>query len=131
VPVITAFYAALTALVGVVLSALVIRQRVGKRISIGDGGDPSLSRAARVFGNFAEYAALVIVLLALAEMLGTPRTWLHIYGGVFVVGRIAHAVGLSHTLRPNIGRLAGVTATLAVLIGLALSLLAKTLPRLG
>ena len=130
-PVVSAFYAALTALVCVVLSALVIRQRIGKRISIGDGGDPDLSRAARVFGNFAEYAALVVVLLALAEMLGTPRTWLHIYGTVFVVGRIAHAVGLSYTLRPNLGRLTGVSATLAVLIGLALTLLASTLPRLG
>src|SRR5690242_7613634 len=107
-PVISAFYAALTALVCVVLSGRVIRQRRGKRISLGDGGDPDMSRAVRVFGNFAEYAALVIVLLALAEMVGTPRIWLHIFGAAFVLGRIAHAIGLSATRQPHIGRVGGV-----------------------
>jgi uncharacterized membrane protein YecN with MAPEG domain len=130
-PVVTAFYAALTAIVCVVLSARVIRQRVGKRISIGDGGDPAMSRAARVFGNFSEYAALVMVLLALAEILGTPRMMLHIYGAAFVLGRIAHAIGLTYTLAPNIGRMAGMVTTLGVLISLAVSLLAITLPKLG
>jgi uncharacterized protein len=130
-PVVAAFYAALTAVLAFVLSSLVIRQRIGRRISIGDGGNTSMARAARVFGNFSEYAALVIVLLALAEMLGTPRIWLHIFGTAFVLGRISHAVGLSLTLAPNIGRLAGMIATLSVLIGLAISLLAATLPKLG
>ena len=130
-PVISAFYAALTALVCVVLASRVIRERFRKRISIGDGGDLDMSRATRVFGNFAEYAALVIVLLALAEMMGTPRIWLHIFGTVFVLGRIAHAIGLSRTLRPNLSRQAGTTATFAVLVGLAISLLVAALPKLG
>ena len=59
-PFVTAFYAALTGLLCVVLSVLVVRQRMTTRISIGDGGNPGLSRMARVFGNFAEYAALVL-----------------------------------------------------------------------
>ena len=130
-PVVTAFYAAFTALLAVVLSSLVIRQRIGRRISIGDGGDKGMARVARVFGNFSEYAALVIVLLALAEMLGIPRLWLHVFGAAFVLGRISHAIGLSLTLAPNIGRLSGMIATLSVLIGLAISLLAATPPKLG
>jgi len=130
-PVVSAFYAALTALLCVALSSLVISQRFGKAISLGDGGDPTMSRAMRVFGNFAEYAALVIVLLALAEILGVSRTWLHIYGAAFVLGRIAHAVGLYRTPKPNIFRASGVTLTLAALIGLAIALLLATLPKVS
>ncbi len=113
------------------LASLVIRLRIGRRVSLGDGGDPLLKRATRVFGNFAEYAPLVIVLLALAEMLGTSRTWLHFYGAAFLAARLVHAVGLYRTTSPNVLRQAGVTVTFAVLIGLAVTLLAITLSKLG
>ena len=93
-------------------------------------GLEDLARAARVFGNFAEYAALVIVLMALAEILGASRTMLHVYGAAFVLGRIAHAVGLSSALGPSIGRQLVMVATLGVLIALAVSLLAAALPKL-
>ena len=69
-PFVAAFHAALTGLLCALLSVLVIRQRLRSRVSIGDGGDASLGRMARVFGNFAEYAALVLVLLALVEICG-------------------------------------------------------------
>jgi uncharacterized membrane protein YecN with MAPEG domain len=129
-PVITAFYAALTALLCVVLADLVIRQRALRRVNIGDGGDPALTRAVRVFGNFTEYAALAIVLLALAELLGVSKTWLHVYGAVFVVGRVAHAVGLSLTPNASPGRFIGIAATHLVLVGLAISLLMAVWPKL-
>ena len=84
-PFVTAFYAALTGLLCVVLSLLVVRQRMRTRISIGDGGDAGLNRMARVFGNFAEYAALVLVLLALLEICGGPRWLVHALGACFIV----------------------------------------------
>ena len=90
-PVVAAFYAALLALLSFVLSMQVVRQRREKHIGLGSGGDATLERKSRVFGNFAEYAPLFVVLLALAELLGLPRPWLHLYGIVFVAGRIAHA----------------------------------------
>ena len=130
-PVITAFYAALAGLMCAALSLMVIRLRGVTRTSIGGGDDPRMARMARVFGNFAEYAALILVLLMLAEMLGMSRTWLHIYGAAFVVGRIAHAIGLYRTPKPNIFRASGVTLTLADLVGLAISLLLATLPKIG
>lgn len=113
-PFVTAFYAALTGLLCVVLSLLVVRQRMATRISIGDGGDAGLSRMARVFGNFAEYAALV--LLALLEICGGSRWLVHALGACFVVGRIAHAYGLSSTLDINAGRSAGITLTLLTIL---------------
>jgi len=130
-PVVSAFYAALTGLVCVVLSVMVIRLRGVTRTSIGVGDDPRMSRMTRVFGNFAEYAALVLVLLMLAEMMGVSRTWLHIYGVAFILGRIAHAIGLSRTLRVNVGRTAGMVLTLGTIIALAISLLAVSWPKLG
>jgi uncharacterized membrane protein YecN with MAPEG domain len=130
-PVVSAFYAALTGLVCVVLSIMVIRLRGVTRTSIGGGDDPRMSRMTRVFGNFAEYAALVLVLLMLAEMLGVSRTWLHIYGVAFILGRIAHAIGLSHTLKVNVGRTAGMVLTLGTIIGLSISLLAIAWPKIG
>jgi len=90
-----------------------------------------MSHMTRVFGNFAEYAALVLVLLALAEMLGVSRTWLHIYGAAFLLGRIAHAIGLSRTLKVNIGRTAGMVLTLGTIIALSISLLAIAWPKIG
>jgi hypothetical protein len=130
-PVVSAFYAALTGLVCVVLSIMVIRLRGVTRTSIGGGDDPRMSRMTRVFGNFAEYAALVLVLLMLAEMLGVSRTWLHIYGVAFILGRIAHALGLSRTLKVNVGRTAGMVLTLGTIIGLSISLLAIAWPKIG
>lgn len=129
-PVITAFYAALAGLLCVVLADLVIRQRALKRVNIGDGGNPAMTQAIRVFGNFTEYAALVIVLLALAELLGVSKMWLHIYGAAFIVGRIAHAIGLSLTPNASPGRFVGIAATHIVLIGLAISLLTVVWPKL-
>lgn len=130
-PVVSSFYAALIGILGVVLAVLVIRLRVSTKISIGDGGDKALSRMTRVFGNFIEYAPLVVVMLALAETMGTGRLTLHVFGVAFIVGRIAHAFGLYRTLGVNPGRTIGVVLTLGTILGLAITLLMIAVPKLG
>ena len=55
---ITGSYAAALTLLFVVLSARVIVHRRGKKVSLGDGGDPVLVQKIRAQGNFAEYAPL-------------------------------------------------------------------------
>ena len=122
-PFVAAFYAALTGLLCVVLASLVIRQRMQTRISIGDGGDDRLGRMARVFGNFAEYAALVLVLLALIEICGGPRWLVHVLGAGFIIGRLAHAYGLASTLAVNPGRSAGIALTLLTILVASVTLL--------
>jgi uncharacterized membrane protein YecN with MAPEG domain len=122
-PFVTAFYAALAGLLCVILSVLVIRQRMRRRISIGDGGDPELGRMTRVFGNFAEYAALVLVLLALLEICHGPRWLVHALGGCFIVGRVAHAYGLAGATGINAGRSAGIVLTLLVILAASIALL--------
>ena len=130
-PVVSSFYAALIGILCVVLSVLVIRLRVSTKISIGDGGDKVLSRMTRVFGNFIEYAPLVVVMLALAETMGTGRLTLHVFGVAFIVGRIAHAFGLYRTLGVNPGRTIGVVLTLGTILGRAITLLMIAIPKLS
>ena len=123
-PFVTAFYAALTGLLCVLLASMVIRQRFRSRVSLGDGGDAAMSRMSRVFGNFAEYAALVLVLLALLEICGGPRWLVHALGACFIAGRLAHAYGLASSLEVNPGRSAGVVLTLLTILVASGTLLA-------
>ena len=122
-PFVTAFYAALIGFLCVILSLLVIGQRVRKGISIGDGGDTVLARLTRVFGNFAEYAALALLLFALVEICGGSRWLVHALGITFVIGRLAHAYGLAGTLGANAGRTIGMVLTIMSLIVASLTLL--------
>lgn len=122
-PFVTAFYAALIGLLCVVLSLRVSLQRRSKRVSLGDGGDAELGRIARAFGNFAEYAALVLILLALLEICGGARVLVHALGICFIVGRLAHAFGLSGSTGANPGRAAGAILTLLVILVTSVALL--------
>jgi uncharacterized protein len=92
---ITPLYAALLALLYVYLSIRVISMRRGERISLGDGGSEEMQRRIRAHGNFAEYVPMVLILMALAELQNRPALGLHLIGGCLLVGRIAHAAGVS------------------------------------
>jgi hypothetical protein len=122
-PFVTAFYAALAGILCVILSAMVIRQRMRRRISLGDGGDAEMGRMTRVFGNFVEYAALVLVLLALLEICHGSRTLVHVLGIAFIASRLAHAFGLAKTTDVNAGRAAGIVITLLVILVASIALL--------
>ena len=128
--VVSSFYAALAGIMCVVLGILVIRQRRGARVAFGDGGHPVLSRATRIFGNFIEYAPLAMLLLALVEATGGRPVLVHILGAAFILGRLAHAIGLSQASGVNVGRSIGVVLTYLSILGSAITLLIHTVPRL-
>ena len=120
---ITALYAGLAALLLVALSAYVIRLRWRYLVGLGDGGQPVLARAIRVHGNFIEYVPLGLILLFLIERAGYAPGVVHGLGLALVVGRAAHAWGLSRDDGPSIGRALGVFLTFSMLLvgaGLAL-----------
>jgi uncharacterized membrane protein YecN with MAPEG domain len=48
----------------------------------------------RQHGNCAEWSGFVLILMILAEGMGTPALWLHATGLLLLVGRIAHPFGL-------------------------------------
>lgn len=104
---ITALYAGLLGLVSLWLSfgAGSLRGKTG--ISIGDGGNPELLLAMRKHANFVEYAPLFLILLALLEVNDVPAMALHAMGGLFVVARLCHGVGLKADTVAGMGRLIG------------------------
>ncbi len=121
------FYAGLLALVFVVLSVQVIRQRRGAKVAIGPGGNPSLERAMRVHANFAEYVPFAVVLLALMELQRAPAFLLHALGLVLLAGRLAHAYGVSQPNENFRFRVTGMMATFATLVIAALYLIYRSL----
>ncbi len=122
-PHVTALVAALGAALYLVLSARVILRRRGRRVSLGDGGDPVLLRRVRVHANCAEYLPLGLVLLGLAETLGTPAAAVAVLGAGLLAGRVLHALGVDRVPQSLALRTAGMVLTLAA-IGIAAVLLA-------
>ena len=112
---ITALYASLLVPLFLLLASRVIRARRGARVAVGDGGDAVLMRRMRVHANFAEYVPFALLLLALAESLGTNVLVLHGLGIVLLAGRIAHAFGMSQPAEMFAFRVAGVVTTLGMM----------------
>ena len=94
VPNVAALYGALAALLHTALAINVTRLRGQEQKSVGEEGSPSLTRAIRAHGNNAEYTALAVGLLLLAELCGGGSLPLHLLGGGFVAGRLMHAHGM-------------------------------------
>lgn len=122
-PAITALYGGLLGLLFLVLCWQVVVHRRKGKVGLGTGGNPDLERAIRVHGNFAEYVPLFLVLLLLAELGGAAAWLLHVLGGAFVLGRLAHAWGLSKSGGVSPGRFYGTLVTwIAILVAALLNL---------
>jgi uncharacterized membrane protein YecN with MAPEG domain len=109
-------YAALLALIFVLLSVRTLRLRKQLRIGIGDGGNPQLLRAMRVHSNFAEYVPLSLVLLLLVEGQGAPMLLVHGLCLGLSFGRASHAFGVSQPKEDFRFRVFGMVMTFAVLV---------------
>lgn len=108
--------AAACALLNLWLAIRVGQVRRSERVSIGDGGNMRVVARMRAHANFAEFAPIVLVLLALVELGRGTSAHLWIYGVAFVLARIAHGLGMD-TWKP--GRGIGIGVTMLVLILLA------------
>lgn len=120
---ITGIYAALCALL---LLALALRVSLGRRkgkVGLGDGGQPDLSRRIRAHANAVEYVPMALLLLLILELNQTQPLWLHVFGIVLIVGRIAHAVGISQNAGVGLGRAVGTLLTWAVMLVMSVLLL--------
>lgn len=118
-PIITAATAICLAILQVILMLRTGFARGSMRIGLGDGGNEALLRRIRAHGNLAENAALVLVLLLLAEVLGASRQMLGAVATAFVLFRLGHAVAITQTSGPHPLRLLGALGTAATVIGLA------------
>jgi uncharacterized protein len=111
-PEITGLYAAPLAVLMVALCAHVIMLRAKTKISIMDGGNVQLAERMRRHSNFTENVPMVLLLMAIAELLGAPGAWLHGVGVILLVGRIVHIFGIRHDDAAAAPRIAGASATL-------------------
>lgn len=110
--------AAACAAINIWLALRVSQRRIRGKVMIGDGGAGPLQAAVRAHANFIEYAPFVLILLAGIELAGGSGTWLWVAGAVFVLGRVAHALGMDRAA-PNPLRAGGIVATWLVLAVLA------------
>lgn len=115
------FYAALNALILLVLSMRVVQARFRTQTATGDGGKPEMAAPLRAHANNAEYVPTALLLLwALASPLGRSIWLIHGIGVTFTIGRLLHAVGLSHSTGPSSLRFAGMVLTwIAYVVGIA------------
>ena len=128
-PILTAAYAAIFALLLVALSIRVIQLRYITAVPLGDGGNKRLERAVRGQGNFAEYVPLALIAILCLELLGQPTWLIHGAAMALLAGRIAH--GICFALCESAPRLrqAGMILTFAALIIGALGNLAAVYSR--
>ena len=108
------------------LAILTVRQRLRLKAAFGDGEDPALIAASRSHGNLAEHAPIVLIMLGLLEYGEANATLLIVVASAFVLGRIAHAVGLHTPSEPGkspIPRQIGVVLTWLTIAILAVLLL--------
>lgn len=119
-PVITALYGALNGILNIVLAASVSRARRTHGVSLGEGKaeQKALFVAIRAHGNNAEFVPLAIVMLLLAELCGGDPVALHVMGGLLLLGRIAHPIGLPRRA-PNPFRFGGTALTWGVVVAAA------------
>ncbi|HJU25638.1 MAG TPA: MAPEG family protein [Rhodanobacteraceae bacterium] len=117
---ITGLYAALGALLIVLLAARVVWLRNTQKVGIGTGGNERLARAIRAHANAIEYLPIALLLLLILEMDQTQPWLLHLFGIVLIIGRVLHAIGLSNSPGFSFGRAAGITLTLLVILVMAL-----------
>lgn len=115
---VTLCLAAACALVNIWLGMRIGKIRHGEGISVGDGGNEALIRRMRAQANFIEQAPFTLTLVAAVELAGKSGMWVAIGAALFVIGRIAHGIGMDGNFRA--GRPIGMLTAMLFQIVLAL-----------
>ena len=113
---ITALYAGLLGILYLVLAFRVVAVRRVTAIGLGDGGNALLLSRIRIHGHAAEYIPFALVLMLILELNGGSSAWLHGLGIALVIGRLAHAQGLTQGAGTSAGRLVGNLLTWGVIL---------------
>lgn len=122
---ITPYYAAVLALLFIILSVRTIKSRREHKVAIGDGGEKSILRASRVHANFSEYVPLTLLLIAMLEIQSYSDWIIHGLCIALLAARIAHAYGVSQTNENFKFRIFGTATTINIIAICAFLLLAK------
>lgn len=125
---ITPFFAALFALIYILLSLNVARIRVTNKISIGDGENKELARAARAHANFSEYVPFALILFYFIEIMSFSGQMVFILASVLLVSRILHVIGMLSPSRWLVLRSLGALTTFIVILVACVLLLMNYIP---
>jgi hypothetical protein len=128
---ITPYYAAILALLFIVLSVRTIKTRREHKIAIGDGGEKSILRASRVHANFSEYVPFTLLLIGMVELLSYSPLIVHALGIILVFARLSHAYGVSQTNENFKFRIFGTATTINIIGVCAFLILIKPFFTLG
>jgi hypothetical protein len=113
------FYAAINALVMLILGVLVVRARVKTQTDIGDGGKPEMAGPLRAHGNNSEWTPVALLMIWALCPLGGSIWLIHGVGIPLTLGRIAHGIGLSQNTGPSPLRFIGILLTwIAYIVGI-------------
>lgn len=110
--------AAAAALINIWLAIRCGRVRGKESISIGTGGSDLMERRMRAQLNFVENTPWVLALVALLELAGKGGQWLAVVAAIYMLGRIAHALGMDPDGFAK-GRMIGTLITMLTQLGLA------------
>lgn len=113
---ITIFYASLLAVFFVFLSFRTIRLRRTLKIGVGDAGNAKMLRGMRVHSNFSEYVPLALLLMFFVEAKLAAPFFVHGLGILLLLGRSAHAFGVSQEQENFKFRVFGMLSTFAVIL---------------
>jgi len=102
------------------LSVRVIRARQMQGVSLGLGNGGTLERRVRVHANFSEYVPFTLLLLLMAELRSGTAILLHLFCISLLIGRAAHAWGVSQSPENGRFRVVGMASTFIAMVGAAL-----------
>ena len=111
--------AAAAAIINIWLGIRCGQIRTKDSISIGHGGSEMLERRMRAQLNFAENTPWVLALIAALELAGKGGQWLPYVAGIYMLGRVAHGLGMDGTNLAK-GRMIGTITTMLTQLGLAI-----------
>ena len=116
---ITLCAAAAAGLINIWLAIRCGQVRTAEKISVGDGGNQKLIARMRAHANFVENTPFVLVLVAALELAMGGSTALATVAGIFMLGRVAHGLGMDGGTFAK-GRMVGTMITLLTQLGLAI-----------
>lgn len=120
---VTSLYTGFFLLLMLALAVNVVRLRMSEKVSLGDGDNRRVRQAMRAHANAAEYVPVVLIGLALLELAGVAAWMLLLYGSVFLVGRVLHAIGMVQPRSVTRMRQLGIVLSWAVMLTMAAHLL--------
>jgi len=107
----TGLYASLLAILGTYLGAMVSVMRAKTGIAILHGDNMALAERIRRYGNFIESVPLVLILMSAVELGGASANWLHAIGGILLISRLIHPLGIDHKKPATPARIIGSLGT--------------------